>query len=170
MSEKNNRIAVTVAEDLAACPEWINRVQPFVDVVCNCIDNFCTERACASRTEISIMFCGDETITELNRDYRGIDAPTDVLSFTLGEPYTDEDGAEFFNAGDIVISLPALERNAADFAVDRGDELKRLLVHGVLHLAGYDHEHTLAENPDEPMLKLQEEILQKFADYAIING
>lgn len=105
--------------------------------------------------ELSVLFCGDDFIKELNRDYRGLDEPTDVLSFGMGERIKDGD-REYYLAGDIVVSLPALARNVEAFSVSQDEELKRLLVHGLLHLSGMDHEDN---EPSRPMLRKQEELL-----------
>ena len=75
------------------------------------------------------------------------------------ERYTDEEGTEWFTAGDIVISLDSLKKNCSDFEVSEDEELKRLLIHGILHLAGYDHSDN---SPEQEMLKLQERILATF--------
>lgn len=104
---------------------------------------------------LSVLFCGDGFIRELNRDYREKDEPTDVLSFEMGDR-VEEEGMTAWLAGDIVISLPALARNAADFSVDPDDELKRLLIHGILHLSGLDH---ASNEASEPMLAKQEALL-----------
>ena len=102
--------------------------------------------------DISVLFCSNRYIKSLNAQYRNKDEPTDVLSFPLGE----KSRAGRYMAGDIVISLDALEENARFFKVSPDEELRRLLVHGILHLAGEDHATNKAE---EPMLKKQEEIL-----------
>ncbi|HQB54701.1 MAG TPA: rRNA maturation RNase YbeY [Sphaerochaeta sp.] len=104
--------------------------------------------------EVSVSFVGDATIQQLNRQYRNLDEPTDVLSFP------QEEGEGFFGPvrilGDIVISLDTMERNALLFDVEPSIELQRLLIHGVLHLLGRDH----ATNEErEEMLLLQEKIL-----------
>ncbi len=106
--------------------------------------------------DLSLLFCDDVFIRNLNSDYRGKDEATDVLSFGQGDVYRDEDGDERLLAGDIVISLQALDRNAAEFSVPRGEELRRLLLHGILHLSGLDHEDN---DPSRPMLALQESLL-----------
>ncbi len=106
-----------------------------------------------STWNVRILLCGDERITDLNRRYRRRRGATDVLSFrdeegTTGEPV----------AGDIAISLDALRRNAARFDVTENDEMKRLLVHGLLHLAGMDH----GRGDGGGMLALQEKLLRVF--------
>jgi probable rRNA maturation factor len=81
---------------------------------------------------VSLSFVGDAAIRRLNRDYRGKDRPTDVLSFSV-------DGNPERLLGDIVISLDAAERQAAAYAASLDAEVRRLLIHGVLHLLGHDH-------------------------------
>ena len=80
--------------------------------------------------QLSLTLCDDEFIRELNQRWRGVDRPTDVLSF----PMEDEQ-----LLGDVVISVPTAERQASERAYGLRDELRVLLVHGVLHLMGYDH-------------------------------
>lgn len=139
--------------------------------------------------DVSVLFCDDDFMQELNKNYRNIDAPTDVLSFEQGDSYTDEEGNEFFCAGDIVISVETLEQNASKFNLPANEELKRLLVHGILHLDGMDHgefhidengdilnaeenvvklNDELKENEEIKMLVLQESILKEFSDIKII--
>ena len=99
-------------------------------------------------TEVSINFVTDEAIHELNRDYRGVDRPTDVLSFEC-DGYDDvDDDFEFdephlegaaFELGDIVIAPDVAERQAPEYGMTFADEVSLLLVHGLLHLCGYDH-------------------------------
>ena len=112
--------------------------------------------------ELSVLFCNNRYIKTLNARYRGKDEATDVLSFPIGE--TSPDGRCL--AGDIVISLDALEENARFFKVPADEELRRLLVHGILHLIGEDHGGNKA---GEPMLKTQEEILARLKDSVIIG-
>lgn len=84
---------------------------------------------------LSILITGDERIRAMNRDYRGFDESTDVLSFPF-EPPVEDDGDYL---GDIVVALPvaAAQANAAGHSL--GAEVSLLVVHGVLHLLGYDH-------------------------------
>ena len=102
--------------------------------------------------ELSVLFCNNRYIQSLNARYRNKDEPTDVLSFPLGETGP---GGQYL-AGDIVVSLDALEENAKYFNVSANEELRRLLVHGILHLSGEDH---ATNKTGEPMLMNQEEIL-----------
>ena len=87
--------------------------------------------------ELSILITDDREIHALNAEYRGKDKPTDVLSFALGEN-GGVCGAEIL--GDLVISLPTARRQAREYGVTVKEELLRLLIHGTLHLLGYDHE------------------------------
>ena len=90
--------------------------------------------------EVSITFTDDEHIWELNKKYRGIDRPTDVLSFALNESEEPEIIGDFPNVlGDIVISLPRAEAQAEAYGHSVKREIVFLAVHGMLHLLGYDH-------------------------------
>ena len=132
--------------------------------------------------ELSVVFCDDVFIRELNRLYRNKDEATDVLSFPQGEgdqvpgdfPFmisglpmennedfsalTDNgnDKKEYY-AGDVIISLDTVEKNSEYFNVDKNEELIRLLIHGILHLYGMTHE---SNDPDQEMLIKQEDLLR----------
>ena len=91
-------------------------------------------------SEVSITLTDDKNIHELNKKYRGIDRPTDVLSFAFRE--SDEPkilDAEFETLGDIIISIERTKIQAADFGHSFLREIIFLEVHGLLHLLGYDH-------------------------------
>lgn len=123
------------------------------------------ERLGKENWDLSILLCDDAFIRDLNRRYRDRDEPTDVLSFPQEGEYLAPDGSTRVLAGDIVISLPGLDRNVVDFSVSKDEELRRLVVHGILHLSGMDHED---EDPERPMLKLQEEILSGLSEARIL--
>ena len=114
--------------------------------------------------DISLLFCDDAFIQNLNKQYRDIDSPTDVLSFEQGDEYFDDAGETRFMAGDIVISLDSLHFNAEEFNVEINEELKRLIVHGILHLNGMDHSDN---SPEQEMLKFQEELLMQYKNMKI---
>ena len=116
--------------------------------------------------DVSLHFCFDSFIKELNKTYRNIDSPTDVLSFEMGETYIDENEKTRYVAGDIVISVDSLKTNALNFSVSENEELKRLIIHSILHLSGMDHSDN---SKDQPMLVLQEDILKLFNDVKIIK-
>lgn len=93
---------------------------------------------CTADTEVSILLTGDESITMLNGEYRDLQEPTDVLSFSQHEG-EDEFAAEENLLGDIVISVETAKRQADERGADIDSEIDVLLVHGLLHLLGYDH-------------------------------
>lgn len=92
-------------------------------------------------TEVSISFVTDEAIHELNREWRGVDRPTDVLSFEC-DGYDDDmpvlEG-EAFELGDIVVAPDVAEAQAPTFGLSFAHEASLLVTHGLLHLCGYDH-------------------------------
>jgi probable rRNA maturation factor len=91
-----------------------------------------------AESSVSVSFVRDAKIRELNRTFRGLDKPTDVLSFPLVEAGGAYAGAERL-LGDIVISVDTARRQAADYDAPLDREVQRLLIHGVLHLLGHDH-------------------------------
>jgi len=114
--------------------------------------------------DLSVLFCDDAFIKDLNARYRNRDEATDVLSFPLGENEDGRNGGRYI-PGDIVISLDTLHENARVFGVSVDEELKRLLIHGILHLEGRDH---ATNSRDEPMLALQETTLAALAGETIL--
>lgn len=118
------------------------------------------------RRDFSVTFVDDDEIQRLNKEYRDIDSPTDILTFRLDdgeefpivfdEEYEDQSQEEM---GDIFISLESMRRNAREFGVGEDEELKRLLLHGVLHLRGLDHKSN--DFSSEPMLMEQEKVLKE---------
>ena len=93
------------------------------------------------KRDFSVTFVTDNEIQELNREYREIDAPTDILTFRLDDAPSfpisfEEEDVDFLNneeMGDIFISLDTMRRNAEEFGVKNEEELSRLLLHGILH-------------------------------------
>jgi probable rRNA maturation factor len=92
--------------------------------------------------ELSLLLVSDAVMRRLNREWRGKDRPTDVLSFAQAE---GTGGAPPGLLGDVVISVDTARRQAAARAASLGSELDRLLIHGVLHLLGYDHDRSPTE-------------------------
>ena len=88
---------------------------------------------------IGILLTGDERMRDHNRQYRGIDAPTDVLSFELAndDEFADDDAGEL---GDVIVSLDSARRQAEEHRWSLQQEVEHLVVHAVLHLCGHDHE------------------------------
>jgi probable rRNA maturation factor len=128
--------------------------------------------------EVALTFVDDEAIRELNQQYRGIDKPTDVLSFSMQEDGEDEiqiiygdaaeeesfegeatDGEAFIEPlGDIIISVPRAIAQAEEYGHSVERELGFLFVHGFLHLIGYGHQ---TAEEEKAMFAKQEEVLQK---------
>lgn len=107
--------------------------------------------------ELTIAIEGDNLLCELNSKFLGINKPTDVLSFPSGQDEIDPDTGLFY-LGDIIISFPIAERQAKTYHHPVMSELTLLVVHGVLHLLGYDH---VDEKQKNEMWAAQNLILQK---------
>ncbi|MGP0587556.1 rRNA maturation RNase YbeY [Paenibacillus timonensis] len=109
--------------------------------------------------EVALTFVDDEAIHELNRDYRGIDRPTDVLSFAMNESLEEESEMEIVYEleedeelddltdvlGDIIISVDRAKAQSEDYGHSLEREIGFLFVHGFLHLLGYDHQDAASE-------------------------
>jgi len=95
----------------------------------------------ATEGELSIVVTDDETVRDLNRRFRGIDKPTDVLSFgqDVGKEFATPPG-EAASLGEVIIAHPTACRQAEGAGVEVEFELRHLLTHGILHLLGYGHE------------------------------
>ncbi len=106
--------------------------------------------------ELSVLLCDDRFIRDLNRRFRGADAPTDVLSFEQDGPIP---GSPVL--GDVVISLETARRQARRRRVPEAAELRELLLHGILHLLGRDHGD--GDVTGEPMLQEQQRLLERLA-------
>lgn len=129
------------------------------DIVRDCINGTLNYEEYPYYAEVSVSFVDNSEIKELNREYRGKDRETDVLSFPSGEgdkvDINLETGAAVL--GDIVISLEKASQQAEEYGHSIEREIAFLTVHSCLHLLGYDHE-TGAED-EAAMMKRQEEIL-----------
>jgi probable rRNA maturation factor len=122
---------VEVALSGVAAPSWRNDVA-----------RFCRRALTAAGIDgwyLSVLLCSDAVIRGLNARYRGMDRSTDVLSFSQIEGRRVTGTGRQRIAGDLVISVDTLRRNAAERGIDEREELARLAVHGILHLAGMDH-------------------------------
>lgn len=104
---------------------------------------------------VTLNLCTDEEMQALNRRYRALDSTTDVLSFNLD--YIDPQSQQYY-LGDIVISLPKAQQQALEHHQTLEDEIIFLLIHGLLHLQGYDHADVQQE---QSMFALQENIFSQ---------
>ena len=119
------------------------------DVITYAIDY----KECPYEAEVNVLLCDNETIHEINKEHRGIDNPTDVLSFPMLEyneagnfDFLEEDEVDSFNPetgelvlGDIIISIEKVYEQAEKYNHSRKRELGFLVAHSMLHLFGYDH-------------------------------
>lgn len=115
------------------------------------------ERIGVDNWQMGLVVTDDEGIRNFNRQWRNIDMATDVLSFVQdeGEAVPTMPGMPK-EAGDVVISLETVARNAGEWNNSYDEELRRVIIHGILHLNGQDHP---GDDYDTGMLKLQEELL-----------
>lgn len=120
-----------------------------------------------SDVQFSITICDDGKIAKLNKEWRNKEGATDVLTFVMDE------GLEFPNPenepkelGDIIISIDSVLLNSRDLEIPMEEELKRVTVHGILHLLGYTHTD---QDWDKGMLKEQEEILDLMKQIRILK-
>lgn len=107
--------------------------------------------------EMSVVLADDALVQQLNRDYRGKDKPTNVLSFALteaDEPELGEGAAVML--GDVILAYETVQREAAEQGKSAADHLVHLVVHGVLHLLGYDH---MTDDEAEEMEALETQLL-----------
>jgi len=108
--------------------------------------------------ELTLRIVDEDEMQSLNREYRNQDKPTNVLSF----PFDDPPGIKTTLLGDILICAPVVEREAKDYGVDLNEHWAHMVVHGILHLCGYDHMQTIEATE---MAKLELQILEKIGFY-----
>ena len=113
------------------------------------------EEQIPEEAEVDLLFVDNDAIREMNREYRDKDSATDVLSFPMYEADEEIDDEEEILFGDIVISLERAEEQRQEYGHSLEREVMYLLVHGLLHLAGYDH----MEEEDKKEMRAQEEKL-----------
>jgi len=148
---------IDIISQLNEEPEWMERYKLFVQSV--------LEAEKLTDWEISLTLCHDPYIKELNAHYREKDEPTDVLSFCQNEgDQIIQIPGENLSAGDIVISMDTLVRHSELYSVPLEEELKRVTIHGILHLKGMTHE---TRNSDEEMLIHQEDLLKQTGDVRV---
>jgi probable rRNA maturation factor len=106
---------------------------------------------------ITIIVTDDAYIRNINREFRGLNEPTDVISFSNREnPFPEIDPSQE-EIGDIYLSLERAERQSLEYRETLLDEVKRLVIHGILHLIGYDHERS--DEDEVLMLQKEDEII-----------
>ncbi len=108
-----------------------------------------------SKASLSLHIIGDKKMTELNFQHRGKKKTTDVLSFAVQEGDLKISSDDW---GDIFVCLPQVKRQAKEYGISWKEEFYRMMIHGILHLLGYDH---MKENDAKKMFKLQEKFLSE---------
>lgn len=103
----------------------------------------------------NVIVIDDEKIHEINKNYRGVDRPTDVISFAL-EDSKDDYSLDFRVLGDIYVSIDTAKKQAYQYYNTLEEELRFLIIHGLLHLLGYDH---MEKEDEKVMMSLEEEVL-----------
>jgi len=132
---------------------WLRRV----------VEGCFSTQSAGAEVELGLLITDDETVRELNRRYRGIDEPTDVISFALTEEKTDGDSSPFvtppdgfLHLGEVIVSYPQAVRQAEEQHHGIEEEIALLVVHGTLHLLGYEHDEPVRE---QEMRAVEERIL-----------
>ena len=144
---------VEVTTDNVEPPDWLPDPRAVVRLVMRELGR--------ANWQIGVLFCDDERMASMNRQYRKIDSPTDVLTF----PAFDSDAPPDPSAaveGDIAIAPKVVEENAKEFGVTAREEACRVLIHALLHLCGYTHDGIDLASPGagtHPMLALQERLV-----------
>lgn len=138
---------------------YLNDNQDKVSIDIDYWNNFLSKLAVlldfSDNTEVSITFTDNEEIKELNKTYRNIDKPTDVLSF----PFDNSFNLPIKVLGDIVISTEKALIQAEEYGNTLNREIGFLIIHGMLHLLGYDHE---TEEQEKEMFGLQKQLIKEF--------
>jgi probable rRNA maturation factor len=141
-------------------------------IVAKCLSEFLTRteprglglvKRGAKEFSVHVSLCGNDKIKSLNRDYRGKDKVTDVLSFPMNEDLRGEKEPLFAmcELGDIIICSPVMQKQAVEFSISNEEEFFHLVVHGFLHLCGYDHE--ISEEEEKIMEKLEKQLISNIS-------
>lgn len=145
---------------------------PYETIIQEIVEEAVDYEDCPYEAEVNVLLTDNEGIRQINRQYRQIDSPTDVLSFPMAdydEPADfdrlEEQGADYFNPetgelllGDIVISVDKVKEQALKYGHSESRELAFLVAHSMLHLFGYDH---MEDEERRVMEGKQEEILER---------
>ncbi len=143
---------IYLEEGQALSPEMCDKLQRAAELVLE------TENVCGENAEISLTLVSPEEIKELNRDYRGVDSVTDVLSFPQFESVEDMPEEGEICLGDVVICRDRVIEQAEEFGHSYDREFVYLFVHSMLHLIGYDH---MKEDEKAVMRNKEEEVMNR---------
>lgn len=155
---------LTIELDIQNDPDFAAQIDD--DRLRRLVETVLLAEGLSGTVELSLTLTDDAAVQRLNREFRGVDASTDVLSFPLLSPEESPfvpppDG--ILHLGDVVVSYPRAVAQAAEYGHSVRRELGYLTVHGVLHLLGYDHE---LEADKERMRAREEAILRGWPDLA----
>ena len=143
-------VVITDEQEKIAIPtDWTGKINRVAEI---CLQ----EEEIDPKAEICLMFVDNEQIREMNSAYRDKDSATDVLSFPMYEADEAIEDEEEILLGDIVISLERAAEQAEEYGHSLEREVMYLLVHGLLHLAGYDH---MEDDEKKEMRRREEELL-----------
>lgn len=143
-------VIITNEQDKIEIPaDWEEKINKVVAI---CLQ----EEQIPEEAEVDLLFVDNEAIREMNREYRDKDSATDVLSFPMYEADEEIDDEDEILFGDIVISLERAQEQCEEYGHSLEREVMYLLVHGLLHLAGYDH---MEEEEKKEMRAREEELL-----------
>lgn len=145
---------------------------PYEEIITEVVTEALDYENCPYEAEVNVLLTDNEDIRQINREYRNIDSPTDVLSFPMADYDSPSDferleemASDYFNPetgelllGDIVISVDKVKEQAAKYGHSETRELAFLVAHSMLHLCGYDH---MEDEERLAMEKKQEEILKR---------
>ena len=152
-----NHIEIIIDPEAEKSPQRFNS-----KTIRNRIANFCLQiltKTNIDGQEVGLLFTDDEGIRKLNRQWRRQDKPTDVLSFAQhceSGSHISADDSSLTPMGDIIISYETVVRNSRNCNISFDEELRRVIIHGLLHLEGMEHPQ---DNYENGMLKLQEVLL-----------
>ncbi len=131
------------------------------DIIRTVIEEVATVYGLAENEEISVLLCDNAYIHKINKEYRQMDRPTDVISFALNEVLDEEEEKGIPSntlIGDLIISLDKAKEQGEEYGHGMEREIAYLTVHGCLHILGYDH---MTEEDKKEMRTEEEYILQK---------
>ena len=118
--------------------------------------------------EISLLLVDNEGIREINRIYLGRDCPTNVIAFSLAEGEYGEINPHVL--GDVVISVEKARTDAEESGIEVDDAMDFLIIHGLLHLLGYDHERSGQEDDGAEMQRKEEELFTALKGYSLTSS
>ena len=148
---------VNKQEPVSISSSWLKKIA----------EAFAQENKLTGQWHFSLAFVDNKTIRKFNRLYRGLDCETDVLSFSEENDKFKNLAEEKKYLGEIIISSTQAKKQAKELPCSFKNEVARLLVHGLAHLAGYDHEKDL--NGSRKMLKLEKKVLMKLKIWPVFK-